>query len=140
MKDDTTIVHAGRQPFDNHGIVNPPVYHASTVLFPTMESWEHARENRDEPGTIIYGRRGTPTTFALQDAMAALEGADQCLAVPSGLAAITVPLLAFLNPGDHMLMLDAVYGPARRFTDTLLTRIGVETTFYDPTIGAASRS
>tara|TARA_A100001037_G_scaffold72798_1_gene65092 strand:+ start:240 stop:1412 length:1173 start_codon:yes stop_codon:yes gene_type:complete len=135
MKDDTTLVHAGRKPFDNNGIVNPPVFHASTVLFPTLASWEHARENRDEPGTIIYGRRGTPTTFALQDAMAALEGADHCVAVPSGLAAITVPLLAYLNPGDHMLMLDAVYYPARRFTETLLNRIGVETTFYDPNIG-----
>lgn len=136
MKDDTTIVHAGRKPFDNHGIVNPPVYHASTVLFPTLESWEQARENRDEPNTIIYGRRGTPTTFALQDSMAAIEGADHCVAVPSGLAAITVPLLAFLNPGDHVLMPDAVYYPARRFTDTLLKRIGVETTFYDPTVAA----
>ena len=135
MKDDTTIVHAGRKPFDNHGIVNPPVYHASTVLFPTVDSWEQARENRDDPGTIIYGRRGTPTTFALQDAMAAFEGADHCIAVPSGLAAITVPLLAFLNPGDHILMPDAVYYPARRFSDNLLTRIGVGSTFYDPTIG-----
>ncbi len=136
MKDDTTIVHAGRKPFDNHGIVNPPVYHASTVLFPTVEAWEQARERRDQPGTIVYGRRGTPTTFALQDAMAELEGADHCLAVPSGLAAITAPLLAFLDPGDHMLMVDAVYYPARRFADTLLARMGVETTFYDPAIGA----
>ena len=136
MKDDTTIVHAGRKPFDNHGIVNPPVYHASTVLFPTVEAWELAREHRDQPGTIVYGRRGTPTTFALQDAMAELEGADHCLAVPSGLAAITAPLLAFLDPGDHMLMVDAVYYPARRFADTLLARMGVETTFYDPAIGA----
>ena len=136
MKDDTTIVHAGRKPFDNHGIVNPPVYHASTVLFPTVEAWEQARERRDQPGTIVYGRRGTPTTFALQDAIAELEGADHCLAVPSGLAAITAPLLAFLDPGDHMLMVDAVYYPARRFADTLLARMGVETTFYDPAIGA----
>lgn len=136
MKDDTTIVHAGRKPFDNHGIVNPPVYHASTVLFPTVEAWEQARDRRDQPGTIVYGRRGTPTTFALQDAMAELEGADHCLAVPSGLAAITAPLLAFLDPGDHMLMVDAVYYPARRFADTLLARMGVETTFYDPAIGA----
>ena len=136
MKDDTTIVHAGRKPFDNHGIVNPPVYHASTVLFPTVEAWEQARERRDQPGTIVYGRRGTPTTFALQDAMAELEGADHCLAVPSGLAAITAPLLAFLDPGDHMLMVDAVYYPARRFADTLLARMGVETTFYDPAVGA----
>ena len=136
MKDDTTIVHAGRKPFDNHGIVNPPVYHASTVLFPTVEAWEHARERRDQPGTVVYGRRGTPTTFALQDAMAELEGADHCLVVPSGLAAITAPLLTFLDPGDHMLMVDAVYYPARRFADTLLARMGIETTFYDPAIGA----
>ena len=126
MKDDTTIVHAGRKPFDNHGIVNPPVYHASTVLFPTVEAWEDARERRDEPGTVVYGRRGTPTTFALQDAMADLEGADRCLAVPSGMAAIAVPLLAFLDPGDHMLMVDAVYYPARRLADTLLARMGVD--------------
>ena len=81
------------------------------------------------------GGAARPTTFALQDAMAAFEGADHCIAVPSGLAAITVPLLAFLNPGDHILMPDAVYYPARRFSDNLLTRIGVGTTFYDPTIG-----
>lgn len=136
MKDDTTIVHAGRKPFDNHGIVNPPVYHASTVLFPTVEAWEHARERRDAPDAVVYGRRGTPTTFALQDAMAELEGADRCIAVPSGLAAITAPLLAFLDPGDHMLMVDAVYYPARRFADSLLARMGVETTFYDPAVGA----
>jgi cystathionine beta-lyase len=136
MKDDTTIVHAGRHPYQNHGIVNPPVYHASTVLFRTLDEWEAARDARETPGLVLYGRRGTPTTFAFQDAVAALEGADACIALPSGLAAVTVPLLAYLGAGDHLLMSDSVYGPARRFADTMLRRIGVETTFYDPAVGA----
>ena len=134
MKRDTTVVISGRHPFDQHGIVNPPVYHASTVLFPTVEALHRARENPDEG--VIYGRRGTPTSGTLEEAVATLEGGHACATYPSGLAAITAALLAFVKVGDHVLIADAVYGPTRRFCDTMLARLGVETTYYDPLVGS----
>lgn len=126
----TLLAHVGRDPFANHGIVNPPVYHASTILYPTLAALEEAERTPYE-GTR-YGRRGTPTTFALQDAVAKLEGGSRCVALSSGLAAITTALLAFLAAGDHLLMVDTTYGPVRRFCDTLLKGLGIETTYYDP--------
>ena len=139
MKTDTTIVTAGRHPEDNFGIVNPPVYHASTILHPTVEHLEETQRNARDPNSrgVFYGRRGTPTTFALEDAVTALEGGAGCVIYPSGLAAITGALAAFSEAGSHVLMVDCVYGPARRFCDTTLTRFGVETTYYDPLAGTA---
>ena len=128
MKDETKAVHAGRDPHNNHGIVNPPVYHASTILYPTYEDLKHPKTR------VQYGRRGTPTTFALEDAVVALEGGHGCKIVPSGLSAVTTALLALLGSGDHLLMTDNAYGPTRTFCDTFLKRMGVETTYYDPTI------
>ena len=138
MKQDTTIVTAGRNPEDNFGIVNPPVYHASTILHPTVEHLEESRRNMQDPHdrSVFYGRHGTPTTFALEDAVTALEGGAGCVIYPSGLAAITGALTAFLGAGSHLLMVDNVYGPSRRFCDTVLKRFGVRTTYYDPLIGA----
>ncbi|CDO61266.1 Cystathionine beta-lyase [Candidatus Phaeomarinobacter ectocarpi] len=130
MKEKTKIVHAGRDPKSNHGAVNPPVYHASTILYPTYEDLKHPKTR------VQYGRRGTPTVFALEDAIMALEGGAGCAIVPSGLNACTTALLAFLSAGDHLLMPDSAYGPTRNFCNTFLKRMGVETTFYDPTIGA----
>ena len=130
MKDDTKAVHAGRDPESNYGIVNPPVYHASTVLYPTYEELKHPTSR------VQYGRRGTPTVFALEDAILALEGGAGCAVVPSGLSAVTTALLALLNSGDHLLLTDSAYGPTRTFCTTLLARMGVDTQFYDPTIGA----
>lgn len=127
---DTLLLCAGRDPEANHGVVNPPVYHASTVVFPTLAALEAADRTPFE-GTR-YGRRGTPTTFALEDAVAALEGGYRSIAVPSGLAAITTSLLAFLKTGDHLLMVDSVYAPTRRFCDSMLAGLGIETTYYDP--------
>lgn len=135
MKTDTLVTTAGRDPEANFGVVNPPVYHASTILFPTLDALE-ASQHRREPGKVYYGRSGTPTTFALEDAVAALEGAHRALAVGSGVAAITAAIFAFVRAGDHVLMVDSVYGPTRRFCDTVLARFGVTTTYYDPTIGA----
>lgn len=126
----TRLLEVGRSPFDNHGIVNPAVYHASTIVFPTLAALETADRTPYE-GTR-YGRRGTPTTFALEEAVAALEGGWRSIAVPSGLAAITATLLAFLKTGDHLLMVDSVYAPTRRFCDTVLAGLGIETTYYDP--------
>jgi cystathionine beta-lyase len=127
---DTLLVRAGLDPFANHGVVNPPVYHASTIVFPTLAALEEADRTPFE-GTR-YGRRGTPTTFALEEAVAALEGGYRSIAVPSGLAAITISLLAFLKTGDHLLMVDTAYAPVRRFCDVMLKGLGVETTYYDP--------
>ncbi len=134
MKDDTIITHSGRHPFDNHGVVNPPVYHASTILFPTMEEYI----NRSETSRVRYGRRGTPTIFALEDALTELEGgpATGTTIVPSGLAAITMALMAFVETGDHILVTDNTYGPTRSFSTGKLSKMGVETEFYDPAIGS----
>lgn len=127
---DTKLCHIGHDPSDYHGFVNPPVVHASTVLFPNAR----AMETRAQPYT--YGTRGTPTTDALCHAIDELEGSAGTILVPSGLAAITVPFLAFLSAGDHALIVDSVYSPCRHFCDTMLTRLGVEVEYYDPEIGA----
>ena len=130
MKDDTILAHAGLHPHDNQGIVNPPVYHASTVLFPTLAAFRNASAAR-----VRYGRRGTPTTFALEEAAAALEGGEGTVLAPSGLAAIAVALTACVETGDHVLVTDSTYAPTRRFCDGVLSRFGVETDYYDPLIG-----
>ena len=137
MKDETLIIRAGRHPHDNHGAVNPPVYHASTILADSLADYEQKSRERvaDKPGTY-YGRFGTPTTLALEEAVAALEGGYKAHVYPSGLAACSGALLAFLSAGDHVLMTDSVYGPTRSLANGLLKRFGVSTTFYDPLIGA----
>ncbi|MCE9649374.1 MAG: cystathionine beta-lyase [Parvibaculum sp.] len=130
QKQDTRIVTLGRDPEANFGVVNPPVYHASTILYPDLQTVRQ----RSQPYT--YGRRGTPTTAALQQTVAGLEGGYNALLTPSGLAAVSVALLSHLKTGDHLLMVDSVYGPSRHFCDTILKRNGVEVTYYDPRIGA----
>ena len=134
MKEATTIATAGLDPFSNHGVVNPPVYHASTIVFPTLAEWQASRDPNYK-GTR-YGRAGTPTTFALQDAVAEIEGGDRCLAVACGAGAVCTVLLTFADAGDHVLVADTVYGPTRRVCQEMLPRFGIETTFYDPMIGA----
>jgi cystathionine beta-lyase len=126
----TRLAHSGYNPRDYFGFVNPPVVHASTVLYPDA----HTMATRGQKYT--YGTRGTPTTDALTQAIDALEGSAGTIAVPSGLAAVTVPLLAFAAAGDHMLIVDSVYHPTRHFADTMLKRLGVEIEYYDPHIGA----
>ena len=130
---DTRVVTGGRDPASYHGFVNPPVYHASTVLYPTADDFV-ARRARYQ-----YGRRGTPTTEALELALQELEG-PQCAGVsllPSGLAAISAALLTVLEAGDHVLVTDSTYGPTRSFCDQILTRFGVNTTYFDPLAGGA---
>ncbi|MBT5810180.1 MAG: cystathionine beta-lyase [Rhodospirillaceae bacterium] len=131
MKDNTIVTHAGNRPFENQGIINPPVYHASTVLSPTMDALLNKGDAK-----VRYGRRGTPTTFALEDAMTELERAHGTVLAPSGKAAITMTLSALVEPGDHILMTDSAYAPTRSFADTFLKRFGIETEYYDPLIGA----
>ncbi|MCB2100066.1 MAG: PLP-dependent transferase, partial [Rhodobacterales bacterium] len=134
MKKDTLLGHAGRDPARQHGIVNPPVYHASTVTFPTVAALEAASKAPLE-GTY-YGRYGTPTQFAFEDAVAQLEGASHAFAVPSGMAAIAAALTGLLQAGDHVLVTDSVYFPTRKLCDGRLKGWGIETTYYDPMIGA----
>jgi cystathionine beta-lyase len=137
MKDETKLVVAGRDPENNHGIVNPPVYHASTVLHPTLAHLDQSRINREQGVRgVYYGRMGTPTNFSLEDMVCAIEGGDRCIIYPSGLAAIAAAMLSFLKAGDHILMVDSVYGPSRRFCNNLASRFDVSTTYYDPAIGA----
>lgn len=126
----TRLAHAGYDPRDFHGFVNPPVVHASTVLFPDAKTM--ATRNQK----YTYGTRGTPTTDALAAAIDELEGSAGTIVVPSGLAAVTVPLLSFLSAGDHLLIVDSVYHPTRHFADTMLKRLGVTTEYYAPEIGA----
>jgi cystathionine beta-lyase len=130
---DTRLVLGGRDPFAQHGFVNPPVYHASTVLYPTAADLAAHRSRYQ------YGRRGTPTSEALEGALAELEG-PRCAGVallPSGLAAISTALLAVVRAGDHILVSDSVYRPTRTFCNGVLARLGIETTYYDPLLGAA---
>ncbi|MCI1000901.1 MULTISPECIES: cystathionine beta-lyase [Ochrobactrum] len=126
----TRLAHDGYQPRDYHGFVNPPVVRASTVLFPDAETMATGNQK------YTYGTRGTPTSDALCDAINALEGSAGTVCVPSGLAAVTVPLLAFLSSGDHALLVDSIYNPTRHFADTILKRMGVDVEYYDPEIGA----
>jgi cysteine-S-conjugate beta-lyase len=131
LKPATRLVTGGRDTAANHGFVNPPVHHVSTVLYPSAEDFL-ARRAR-----YLYGRRGTPTSEALENALRELEG-PACAGVallPSGLAAISTALLAVLNAGDHLLVTDSVYQPTRKFCDGVLKRYGITTTYYDPLIG-----
>jgi cysteine-S-conjugate beta-lyase len=130
----TRLAHAGRSPHDNHGVVNPPVYHASTILQPSYAAWLESR-NADFDG-YRYGRAGTPTSRSFEQAVAELYGAADAVAVSSGLAAIAGALMAVLKAGDHLLVSDSAYFPTRKFCDNMLARYGVETTYYDPAIGA----
>jgi len=137
MKKETRIVGAGRHPDQNHGFVNPPITRGSTVVFETMAEFEHATKNRYD--VFVYGRFGTPTSFALEEAIAEIEGgADKyrTVAVSSGMAAAAVGIIAFLKAGDHFLAPDNVYGPVRKLGEGFLKKFGVETSFYDPSIGA----
>ena len=128
LKVETRLAISGRE-FAEHGAVNPAVYHASTITFPTTQSLV------DRSQDYTYGRKGTPTSRAVETAIASLEGGYDCKVSSSGLAAISTTLLAFLKSGDHLLMTDTVYHPARIFCDSVLKRLGIETTYYDPMIG-----
>ena len=129
-KDATVLAEEGRDSKKFDGAVNTPVYHASTVLFSTVdELWKSSGKK------ISYGRHGMPTHFALQDMASALEGGGTSVLVPSGLCACTLALLSFLSQGDHVLVTDGVYGPTRKFCDTTLRRLGIEVEYYDSALG-----
>jgi cysteine-S-conjugate beta-lyase len=132
----TTLSHIGRATKHEHGFVNPPLLRGSTVLVPTVAERKALAAKRGER-VLTYGTGGSTTHWALEDAIAAVEGGTRCYIVSTGLAAVTTPLLAFLKTGDHMLMPDHVYGPARNFASGMLRKFGIETTYYHPEIDEA---
>ncbi len=145
MKKDTQIIHLGRSPHKNFGFVNPPVYHGSTVLFKTLADYEAGERDYydfeklpvNEYCSPTYGRYGSPSSIELQKALTVLEGADYSILTSSGVSAFTAALMGLLRAGDHLLMVDSVYGPTRRLCNDELTRFGVEVTYYDPMIGGS---
>lgn len=136
LADATRVVQAGRRDEWTGGVVNTPVWRASTILY---DSVEHLRDAgaRDTHHRLFYGRRGTPTQWALADALTSLEpGAEATFLYPSGVAAIAAALLSVLSPGDELLLVDSAYDPTRSMALGLLKRMGITTRFYEPLIGA----
>lgn len=141
MHEATKIIHAGRNPKEQGWMVNPPIYQTSTIVFPTYKDFMYAERgysNNDlvQPYELKYGRYGTQTNFALERAISEIEGGYNTFVTSSGAAAINTALIAFLKQGDHMLLVDNVYSPTRGFADKFLKKLGVETTYFDPHIGA----
>ena len=132
----TVVVQGGRRPEWTGAVVNPPVWRASTILYPdTAALKDGLRHNAD--GHWHYGRRGTPTQWSLAEALTDLDpGAVGTMLYPSGAAAVAGALLSILKPGDHLLMTDSAYDPTRRLCDAYLAPRGIETTYYDPCIGS----
>lgn len=137
MKDETKLVVSGRDPEANFGVVNPPVYHASTILYPTLDALRNTLSARAKGERVVtYGRKGTPTTWSLEDAICSVEGGYRTQLFPSGLAACSQAILAYVKPGDHILVPDNVYGPVRAFCKGFLKKFNVDVTYYDPLIGS----
>ena len=133
-KTDTRVVTGGRRREWRGQMVNPPIHRGSTILF---DSVADLRSRKPEPGSYYYGLHGTPTQWALAEALTELEpGAAGTALTSSGLSAVTTALLAVLGAGDELLMVDSVYGPTRRFCDEVLSRLGIATTYYDPLASA----
>ena len=131
---DTLAIISGRASGEHHGVVNTPVYRASTILHSDARAFE-TRHDIFDRYKVVYGLLGTPTTFALEEAMIALTGGHDAVLTSSGLSAVTISLLSFVSAGDHLLMTDSAYWPTRAFCDQTLSRFGVDVTYYDPTIG-----
>jgi len=130
--DETRLAHLGRDPAGHRGAVNIPPYRASTILSPDLAT---LRSFDPDWRDIRYGRIGTPSSHAFEEAMAALEGGERAVAFGSGVQAVTTCLLAFARSGDHILVSDSCYGPTREFCDELLAHHGIATTWFDPRIG-----
>ncbi|MFZ7215511.1 cystathionine beta-lyase [[Pasteurella] aerogenes] len=130
----TTLVHAGRNKRVAQGSVNPVIQRASSLVFESLEEKKKATQNRFKGG-LFYGRRGTLTHFALQELMCELEGGAGCYLYPCGAAAVTNSILSFVASGDHVLMTGAAYEPTQEFCTTVLQKMNIQTTFYDPLIG-----
>ncbi|WED20717.1 cystathionine beta-lyase [Vibrio sp. JC009] len=137
-KKQTKFVTSGRAKKYTNGVVNPPVQRASTIVFDTVADKKKAQANIAN-NALVYGRRGTTTHFAFQDAMTEIEGGAGCYLYPCGTAAITAAILAFVKTGDHILMVDNCYEPTRNICENMLKKMGIETTYFDPMIGEEIR-
>lgn len=135
MKDDTRLVHSGRNPHNHYGMANLPAYRTSTVLYPSLAAFRARAEGERRWRGVRYGAYGTPITLALADAVAELEGGAGSVVTATGLSAVTIALTALVGQGDHILVVDSVYSPTREFCDTLLKRFGVETTYFPAAAG-----
>jgi cystathionine beta-lyase len=130
LKKETRAVHDGRMSAEHFGVVNTPVYRASTILYPNLATLETGKV------PYIYGRRGTPSSRSLEEAITALEGGARTVVCSSGLNAIALAILSVCGAGDHLLIADSCYAPARFACDRTFSRYGIQTTYYDPCIGA----
>ena len=138
MKKDTQLGRLGRDPSQYHGAINTPVFRASTIVFPDIETY--GTRPADDYKTPRYGIHGTPTTWALEEAVAKMEGGHNAVAVCSGLAAIVAAVCAFVKAGDHLLVTDSAYGPTRTFCEKQLKGFGVDVEYYDPLVGAGIKN
>lgn len=129
-KPDTKVVHASVNPLEHEGMANIPVYHTSTIMKPNLDDYRQGR------GKYDYGRKGTPTSQATEEAVASLYKMDDCVATPSGLSAICLGISSVLKSGDHALFPDSMYGSGRRFIDNVLPQMGISVGIYDPSITA----
>ena len=134
IRPETQLVHLGRNPKFTQKGVNPVIQRTSSVIFDSVEDKKHAVRNRAN-GVLMYGRRGTQTHFAFQEAMTELECGAGCVLYPSGAAAITNAIMSFINAGDHILVTGSAYDPTQNFCDKILTGLNVETNYFDPLIG-----
>ncbi|GAB5468406.1 MAG: cystathionine beta-lyase [Rhodospirillales bacterium] len=130
------LVHLGRGAADSGREVNLPLHQGSTMLFNSLAEFEAARAARYDSATLYYGRYGNPASFALEEAIATLEGGAGCIAVSAGLTAVTLAVMGAAKAGDHLLVADTVYGPTRGFCDSVMARYGVEVSYFDPLVGA----
>ena len=132
--DDTMLIHSGRDPMSHHGALNIPPYQVSTIAFPTTEAFE---TDMDIPAgdALSYGMHGSPTTHALEDAICQLEQGYRTRLCCSGLTAAVAPLLCYLSAGDHLLMTDSSYTPTKNFCISMLKRMGIEVSWFDPLAG-----
>jgi cystathionine beta-lyase len=130
LSPETIVTHSGRQPFENRGYVNTPVYRGSTILFPSLDAME------DPAPRFDYGRTGNPSSAAVEELITELEGAAGTVLAPSGLSAISLALMTVLNAGDEVLVTDSAYQPTRRVSDGVLTRMGITVRYYDPRVGS----
>ncbi|MEI7063815.1 cystathionine beta-lyase [Dickeya chrysanthemi] len=131
----TALVAAGRTKRVTQGAVNPVIQRASSLIFDSVQDKKHATANRAK-GALFYGRRGTLTHFAFQDAMTELEGGAGCALYPCGAAAIANAITSFVSAGDHLLVTGSAYEPTQDFCNKVLTKMNISTTFFDPMIGA----
>ena len=136
MKRDTRLIALGRAPVRAQGPVNLPVHRASTILSEHLDGYVHRFDGDNRYDNVTYGATGTQNSRALAEAVAAIEGGHRTVVTGTGLSAVTMAVSAVVRAGDHVLVPDSVYGPTRRFCAEVLSRYGVETSFYDPAAGA----